>query len=76
MFVRAAPQSASIWTKPQDLVFDSEKPFTGEGNHQGRFAAALADGSCRWLNIGSGKETMRALATRAGGEYIDWDKLH
>ena len=71
MFVEAAPSRAVPWTQPQDIDFDPKQPFAGLSSPEGRFAIAMTDGSCRWLNQSIGEEAMRELATRAGGEVID-----
>ncbi len=71
MFVEAATEEAVAWTRPKDIEFDAKKPFAGLISPEGRFAAAFADAHCVWLSRETGEETMRAYATRAGGEIIE-----
>ncbi len=65
------------WTKPEDLEFAADAdppkgPFFGAGSfHTGGFAAAMLDGSVRFLKNSIRPETFRALITRDGGEVID-----
>ncbi len=61
---------AVTWTQPKDLDFDPTKPFQGLRHRNGRFLAARADGSCHRMSQALDEETMRAYATRAGGEVI------
>lgn len=63
------------WTKPAELIYDEKKPLPKLGGlFKGGFHAAFMDGSVRFLtNID--ERTLRALITRAGGEFIDYDKL-
>ncbi|NOZ41036.1 MAG: DUF1559 domain-containing protein [Planctomycetes bacterium] len=75
MFVEASRDAAVVWTRPKDLEFDAKKPFQGIKSPQGLFSVAFADGSCRSLSQFIGEDTMRALATRAGGEIIDHSAL-
>ena len=72
MFVRAAPDEAVIWTQPKDIEFDADQPFQGIPPLDTEFAVAMNDGSCQFLTRSIGKDRMRALATRAGGEVISW----
>ena len=75
MFVQVTPEHAVEWTRPADLEFDPQQPFAKIQSISGSFLAAFCDGSCRMLPTSMGEETMRALATRAGGEVIEYEKL-
>ena len=70
-----ASTDAVTWTQPKDLDFDPTKPFQGLRHPNGRFLAARADGSCHRMSQAIGEETMRAYATRAGGEVISNDEV-
>jgi hypothetical protein len=39
------------------------------------FLAALCDGSVQRISLAISKETMQAMASRAGGEEIDYDAM-
>ncbi len=71
MFVEASRDAAVAWTRPQDIEFDAKKPFQGIKSPLGLFSVAFVDGSCRLMDQYIGEETMRAYATRAGGEVIN-----
>ena len=70
MLVEASRAAAVPWTQPKDIEFDAKKPFSGLESPQGMFSVAFTDGSCQSLGQFIGEETMRAYATRAGGERI------
>jgi hypothetical protein len=71
MVVEADDDHAVIWTRPQDLEWDSDDPSAGLGHiWSGHFFAALADGSCRRIFLSVGPETLRGLFTRNGGETV------
>jgi len=75
------------WTQPADLVFDKNKPFPRLGgifNSEGRFSlfgsnraigfhVLLGDGSVRFITPGVSESSLRALATRNGGEQPGYD---
>ncbi len=71
MFVKASAAAAVPWTQPKDIVFNAKKPFKSLDSRDGRFAATFADAHSTWLSQEIGEETMRAYATRAGGEVIE-----
>ncbi|MCG8451342.1 MAG: DUF1559 domain-containing protein [Pirellulales bacterium] len=70
MLVRAARDAAVPWTKPADIEFDADQPLRGIKSTEGRFAVAFCDGSCHWLRMSLSEKTVRALATRNGGEVV------
>ena len=78
LLVDADDDHAVIWTKPDDLKYDPDKPLVGlKGHHKGRIVAAFADGSVHTLRDTIPEETLRALFTRNGGEAVtldDWDE--
>jgi hypothetical protein len=58
------------WTKPDDLVYDAQKPLPKPANFYGTnvFMAAFADGSVRALSNSITEATLRAFITRAAGD--------
>jgi len=71
MFVEADSGAAVIWTKPDDLKLDPDRPLNGLGKlRPGGFLATLADGSLWFLSESIDPDTFRALTTFAGGEPI------
>ena len=68
---------AVIWTKPDDVVFDPEKPlpkFGGMG-FPGGFNAGFCDGSVRFIKNSVNPDVLKALITKAGGEVISADSF-
>src|SRR5207302_1715048 len=65
-----------VWTKPDDLPYDPNKPLPKLGNAWNRpvFLVALADGSVRMIPPTVSEKTLRAAITAAGGEIMgpDW----
>jgi hypothetical protein len=73
--VRAAPSSAVIWTKPDDLPFNPDEPFAGLIGPDGKFLAGFCDGHVQILTKAIGEANVKALMTRGGAEPIDYDQL-
>jgi hypothetical protein len=72
MVVEASDDRAVVWTKPDDYEVDLKKPMAGlVGLRRGGFIAAFGDGSIHFLKDTIKPETLKALFTRAGGEFID-----
>jgi RNA polymerase sigma factor (sigma-70 family) len=65
------------WTKPEDLPFvpDQALPKLG-GLFDGDFNALFGDGSAHFLSKNADQDMLRAAITPAGGEIVDFDKLH
>jgi beta-lactamase regulating signal transducer with metallopeptidase domain len=65
------------WTKPEDIVFDADKPEQTlkqlGGNHPGGFVAAFADGAVRIISSAVTPANFKALVTPAGGEIVGAD---
>ncbi len=71
MVVEANPDSAVIWTQPDDLEIDLEDILAGlEGSRVGGFHALLCDGSVRFISQNIDPDTLLALFTKAGGEAL------
>jgi len=65
------------WTKPEELTFDPDGPLPRLGGivKDGRFRAALADGSVKIMPKGVREDTIRAFITRNRNEIIDDEAL-
>jgi hypothetical protein len=65
------------WTKPADLPYDAKKPLPRMGGTQlpGGFLAGFLDGTVRYVSNRVDEKTIRALITRAGGEFVDLGQL-
>jgi len=71
--VEAGPDKAVPWTKPEDLLFDPEKPLAALGKIPAKgFLAVFFDGHVEALTVDNA--TLKALITPAGGEVIDMSK--
>lgn len=63
-----------VWTKPDDLFVEQDKPLPKLGGHfPGGFNALFMDGSVRFIRSTINEKTLRALITRNGGEVINFD---
>jgi hypothetical protein len=72
----AEAAEAVPWTRPEELVYDAQKPLPKLGGpSKDGFFAVFADGSVRLLPKDLSEKTLRALITRAGGEKIDPEEL-
>jgi prepilin-type processing-associated H-X9-DG protein len=59
------------WTKPEELVYDPQRPVPKLGNFfNGGFNVAYADGSVHFIKQGLAEEVIRAFITCAGGEIV------
>ncbi len=68
--IREVPVSVP-WTKPDDVVYEAEKPVPAIGGiHKEGYFAGFADGSPHWIPSGIDEKTQRGLFTRAGGEGV------
>ena len=72
MVVEAGPDAAVIWTKPDDLDFNPDKPLEGLlGQQDGGFLALFGDGSVRMIKDSVDPETLRRLFDRKDGQPVD-----
>jgi hypothetical protein len=65
-----------IWTKPDDLAFDANKPLPKLGGlFDGEFHVAVCDGSVVLMKKDYDADEMKKFITHNGGEILDIDKL-
>jgi hypothetical protein len=70
LIVEAA--EAVPWTKPDELLYDPDKPLPKLGGRfRTGFLAGMADGTVRLIPYNTLEKVLRALITRNGGENID-----
>ena len=75
--VEVAPDKAVIWTKPDDMDYNPEKPLAGFGAAPQRgFIVGFADAHVQTLRPSVDLDTLRAIFTASGGEPVDFDKLN
>ena len=68
--------AATIWTKPDDLVFDAKKPLAKLGGmFEGLSNVAMCDGSVRRLRKDADEKELRKLIGYNDGEVNDFTKL-
>ena len=71
MFVEADENQSVIWTQPEDLEFDADRPLKGLGTlRPGGFNSAFCDGSVRFISNSIDLDVWRAIVTRNGEEII------
>ena len=71
MAVETHADAAVIWTKPDDLEVDFDKPATGlTGAWMGGFHVLMADGSVRFISDKINAQILKSLFTKAGGEVV------
>ena len=71
MVVEANPDHAVVWSKPDDLLVDPEKPFAGLGGvRPGGFMALYCDGSVHFLSNMTDPETLRRLFDHCDGKPV------
>jgi len=72
--VDAPIEKAVEWTKPADLIVDTDNPVSSlTSADQKVITVSILDGSVRSLDAKISKETLNALLTHAGGEVIPDD---
>lgn len=72
MAVEADAREAVIWTKPDDLEYNSALPLNGLGGlRAGGFLASLWDGSVHFISNTVDLDSLRGMMTHAGGEIVD-----
>jgi hypothetical protein len=69
MVLEVDDEHAVIWTKPDDFEPDKDDPLKGVvGLRSGKFLVLMGDAAVLTLPDTLGKETVKAMYTRAGGE--------
>lgn len=70
----AEASEAVEWTKPSDLLFDSDAKLPALGGHFiGGFNAAMGDGVARFFTTTIDEKRLKALITANGGEEVTLD---
>ncbi|MCU0960631.1 MAG: DUF1559 domain-containing protein [Pirellulaceae bacterium] len=76
VLVEVKPEYALPWTKPTDYALDTGDPARGlQLGSDGRFLAALADGSVHALRGDLPAATLLHLFQMSDGQMIDWDAV-
>jgi hypothetical protein len=71
MFVEVKPELAVPWTAPQDYSFDPENPAAGlKVGENGKFTAALADGSTTEISADLSPESIKHLFQMNDGNVV------
>jgi hypothetical protein len=73
-FMCAEAARPVIWTRPDDMVFDGKKVPELGGMFDGRFHAAMGDGSVRRFRKGADPDVLKLLIDPADGTVLprDW----
>ncbi|MFZ5829910.1 MAG: DUF1559 domain-containing protein [Planctomycetota bacterium] len=69
--VEVADDKAMEWTKPDDFEYDPENPAKGLARRRGGYLFGFADGSVRRVSPEVGKDWLKAVFTKDGGEAVD-----
>jgi len=76
VLVEVSADRAVPWTAPADYGFDPESPADGLLiDADGRFLAALADGSVQRLRADAEPEQLRRLFRMSDRNVVDWKKI-
>jgi hypothetical protein len=60
-----------VWTKPDDLEFDGNRPLAGLGHlRPGGFSTLFCDGSVHFISNSVNSDTLRALLSYGGREPV------
>ncbi|QDU47917.1 DUF1559 family PulG-like putative transporter [Gimesia panareensis] len=71
LFVKAGPDKAVPWTKPEDLPVDPEGPLKSLGTIQGdHFQAGIADGTVHEIKTDIPAETLKHLINHQDGKVV------
>lgn len=72
-FLVAEAAKPVIWTKPDDLVFDGKDAPALGGHFDGKFYAAMCDGSVYRFKKGLNSDTLGRFIDPADGQVVDTD---
>lgn len=76
LILETGEDKAVVWTKPDDMDFDPQKPLAGLGKIDEKGTqAAFADGHVQMLRKKIDAETFRRLILRNDGKPVDQSKL-
>jgi hypothetical protein len=71
LVVDANDDHGVIWTKPEDLSYDTKEPVKAlTGHFPGGFIAAFVDGAVHFIKETTSAKRLRAWLTRNGGEHV------
>ena len=70
LIVEALEDRAVIWTKPEDMQIDLEKPLKGLVDKNKWILVLFADASAQLLPASIDPKTRRALFTRNAGDVV------
>ena len=70
LFVKAGPDKAVLWTKPEDVPLVPTDPLSALGNVGDTLAVALGDGAVKRLSTTIPPDKLAALFTINGEEYV------
>ena len=64
-----------IWTKPEDLEYDGKNIPALGGMFDGKFHAAMGDGSVNRIRKGANEKTLGHLIAPADGNVVDLESV-
>lgn len=68
LLVEVAPEKAVIWTKPEDMPYDSKNPLANFGKLDGEFLTLFADTRVEVTRTDVDLDALRAMFSYAGQE--------
>lgn len=72
LIVEGTPQSAVVWSKPEDLEIDLDDPLDGlKGSTNRGFHVGMTDGAVKFITDSVDTELFKKMLTRAGKEVIN-----
>lgn len=74
--VEVSPELSVPWTAPKDYVFDEADPKKGLQMDEGKFIAAMADGSVHRIDGTIDAQTLSNLFMMNDNNAIDWSQIH
>ncbi|HAW28527.1 MAG TPA: hypothetical protein DCY03_10480, partial [Planctomycetaceae bacterium] len=71
LYVKAGPDKAVPWTKPEDLTLDLENPHQSLGTIKGdHFQAGIVDGTVREIKTDISAEKLKNLINHQDGQVV------
>ncbi|EMI55360.1 DUF1559 domain-containing protein [Rhodopirellula sallentina] len=72
LIVETNPDAAVVWSKPEDIEIDLDRPLRNLGNaRDGGFHVGMGDGAVRFALRGIDPDLFTKLLTRSGKEVVD-----